>query len=655
MAKKKFKIFDEKVVLDQMRQENERMRTLMNIQAEAGSKDGETTSDKAPDAGLEIKYDPAPVTGIFLCKQYLTYPALMRIRPVGEHEEGDCFAKVVLYVMNWFLERLTKPMGTIPPEVEEYRKMYPTVENYREFSWDALKDIREVQFLDMELLCYKEEYLWSMTFMEPDNGLEGKFVQGRFFKTEIAVRKEGDTAVLGLRQSCREPSGIMEDAKVIRPGLIRALYLDETLSLGEYGLQPEYDFAENPVFLNGKSASECQKIYDELLASEHRQLPVLLVPEAIYTEQQATIQRATMSLLGFGHVVVWKDSCQKLFRNTMDMEQCIEPAEACKLLILYKDFHTEDGVEVCELQKKYLDIIKNHCLRMDFDYGEFEFRPKAELVNLQDLIKENGNEIILTREEYETLQDEIASFEESYSAVQMENNDKKAQIKKLEGENHTLFSTQKRYEEERDRARAEMEEAKRESAQCKAEAERLQKQIGGMIEAEKERSRALMAMPKGGLDWDSKKEILDWIEKYYSQWIEVLPAAVKAFKSNNNAIDWHRFCLYIHYLSGYTKHRNAGGRPEDESGLRMYDPEDMAIRIDQTDRGQGATEFYEEDYTIEVDEGNGPEKKIMDKHIKYGKGRGDNPIRIYFYYSEVNKKSYIGYMPGHLATRKDAH
>ena len=45
----------------------------------------------------------------------------------------------------------------------------------------------------------------------------------------------------------------------------------------------------------------------------------------------------------------------------------------------------------------------------------------------------------------------------------------------------------------------------------------------------------------------------------------------------------------------------------------------------------------------------------MDLHIKSGKGSDVNMIRIYFYYSSELKKSVIGYMPGHLPTRKQAH
>lgn len=65
--------------------------------------------------------------------------------------------------------------------------------------------------------------------------------------------------------------------------------------------------------------------------------------------------------------------------------------------------------------------------------------------------------------------------------------------------------------------------------------------------------------------------------------------------------------------------------------------------------------MHRDKYTIEITE-NGENKYILlDLHLKYGKGGDSNMLRIYFYYSSVEKKTFIGYMPGHLPTRKDAH
>lgn len=61
--------------------------------------------------------------------------------------------------------------------------------------------------------------------------------------------------------------------------------------------------------------------------------------------------------------------------------------------------------------------------------------------------------------------------------------------------------------------------------------------------------------------------------------------------------------------------------------------------------------MHKDKYTITVSEGGENKDVILDLHLKYGKGMDDNMIRIYFYYSSVEKKSFIGYMPGHLPLR----
>ena len=109
--------------------------------------------------------------------------------------------------------------------------------------------------------------------------------------------------------------------------------------------------------------------------------------------------------------------------------------------------------------------------------------------------------------------------------------------------------------------------------------------------------------------------------------------------------------MMIHYLAGYTRHRNKGGQALDPSAAREYDPEDSAYRIDPTSSGQGATEVHKDEYTITISEGGVKKDVILDLHLKRGKGNDSDMLRIYFYYSPVEKKSFIGFMPRHLPTR----
>ena len=111
----------------------------------------------------------------------------------------------------------------------------------------------------------------------------------------------------------------------------------------------------------------------------------------------------------------------------------------------------------------------------------------------------------------------------------------------------------------------------------------------------------------------------------------------------------------IHYLAGYTKYRNDGDAGIDPSTAREYDPEDYGFRVEPTGSGQGALEIHKDKYTIKITEAGGTKSVLLESHLKSGKGMDSNMIRIYFYYSPVEKKSFIGYMPGHLPIRNAAH
>lgn len=86
--------------------------------------------------------------------------------------------------------------------------------------------------------------------------------------------------------------------------------------------------------------------------------------------------------------------------------------------------------------------------------------------------------------------------------------------------------------------------------------------------------------------------------------------------------------MMIHYIAGYTKHRNDGGLAIDDNAAREYDVQDAGYRVEPTGSGQGSLEMHRDKYTIEITE-NGENKYILlDLHLKYGKGGDSNMLRI---------------------------
>ena len=174
--------------------------------------------------------------------------------------------------------------------------------------------------------------------------------------------------------------------------------------------------------------------------------------------------------------------------------------------------------------------------------------------------------------------------------------------------------------------------------------------INSQYAEEKKRVIPLLSIP------GKKDGVLPWIKQFYEKELIIHPNAVKSFNDDNRNIDIHKFCMMIHYLAGYTKYRNSGGKTIDHEAAREYDPEDSSFKVEPSGSGLGATEMYRDKYTITIVDPGGEKKDVLlDLHIKTGKGADANMIRIYFYYSPEMKKSVIGYMPGHLPTRQQPH
>ena len=115
--------------------------------------------------------------------------------------------------------------------------------------------------------------------------------------------------------------------------------------------------------------------------------------------------------------------------------------------------------------------------------------------------------------------------------------------------------------------------------------------------------------------------------------------------------------MMIHYLVGYTECRNEGAKATDKTVARDYDPDGYGFVCTPTSTGSsGSKNIYSDEYTINISEYDNKEDNVsLDMHIAKGKGRGDDMIRIYFYYDANIKKSIVGYMPDHLKTRSIPH
>ena len=262
-----------------------------------------------PEPARELSVPLGKTTKLVFFKQYNTYQALLSVYPSGTLTVSDTFSKVILYIMRWFRNRLRDEAFEAYPEIAFMRDDYPEPEKYAGFDIEQVANINGLDFIDFETAYLPDKNAWVVSLIEPDNGQEGKDLQGRTFTTEIFVYRQEESVALGIREGCREPKSNEEDAFGFRPGFVRDIFFDDDLTVGEYGVDRDYAFEHGAYRLNGKSAEACRKLYEGLIESPFRQMPVLFVPDEYYKNNAEEVVKKTESLLGYCHVVVWESPC----------------------------------------------------------------------------------------------------------------------------------------------------------------------------------------------------------------------------------------------------------------------------------------------------------------------------------------------------------
>ena len=382
------------------------------------------------------------------------------------------------------------------------------------------------------------------------------------------------------------------------------------------------------------------------------------MPGEYYEKNRDEVDSKTGSLIGFAHVVVWEGSSAKLFGQTMASEELMEVANEGQLIFYrttasqdYPSSYYESDVEGI-LEEIKLKAHKEP-YRKNWDYKGYRFRPAWWGDDIAEESKSDDSDVEELKAAYEK---ELSKLSIQLKELKVDNEGLQRKIDSLESENKKLDKTQNKafsdlskYREYVQRLDAEINNEKEKRLKAEADLKTTQILLYGQISSERERYTPIINLPS--VTKDIREDIVEWIQKYYSDTIELHPNAVKSLKDDNRNIDWHRLCMMIHFLSGYTKYRNDGGQAISPDAARDHDPESSGYMVEPVNSGQGSTVHHKDKYTISV----GGKDVLMDMHLKYGKGKDANMIRVYFYYDPESKKSIIGYMPGHLPTRADAH
>ena len=649
----------------------------------------EAAEEKAPANDYDSKYGKP--SNLVFYKKYYTYQAFLEIHPKNGLSVDGCFAKAILYIMNWLRGRVEDERPDVYEKYEGVRFLkddYPEVEKFADFDISKVENIYGLPFLDFVTAYLPDKKAWLATLSESSNNSSD--LPGRVYISEFFLYKEESSVAFGIRHSCREPETNLEDAGARRNAFVSSMIDDEDFAITEKGIPISYEFNKKAIHINGNSGTECETLLNQLVDSEYRQMPIIFVPEAFYKDNPEGIDGLALSLMAYAYVLVCEGSAGKLFGKTMNNPVFVEKIHQNQI-IYYRtsknavypttffkvgereadsDKKTDSSGDISEssytrvnnegkwLIKDIREMGKNEPCRKYFDFKDYFFKPSWWEISKQD----EGE----TPEDYEKIVNsyklQISKMEQDIELLNKDSSQLQARVTELESDKKELNKENTRINGLLNKAQTDLIDATTdltssndELKETKDDLAETQKKLDGLMGSIKDIYEPLLNLPV--LDNSHKEDILKWIEKYYSNEIIILPSAEKSFYKDGRPVDMRKVCMYMHYLAGYTRYRQAGGPALNKKAAREYDPENYGTTIEFSSSGEGAAKSDKEAYTMTYQGADGKTKsEIMDLHIKSGQGRDAGSIRVMLHYDDKLKKSVVGLLLGeHLPTASNPH
>ena len=621
------------------------------------------------------------------------YKSVFDIYPVETLSVSDCQKKLVFYVLGWlksklewedkdnsnseFLSHLTD-VPVIPKDNKVLAK-----EVYNSFDLNASNGIGVENELFPHIAYYEKDSKWALELGE----IDGRTGVDITFRTSIALYPESDHVVMAIRCTAGYEAGSKSYIPGFRPQFARSILWDDELTVTEHGIDRKFAITRNAMSVNGKSDVECEAFRSGLLANDARKIPVLLISEDEAAEITAAAENDEIldlieySSIGFSYVVLIEKSFRKLlvdsYKEYMDhiaqgevvlhgsSPVYFKREEYPELFKFDKEKNYFDGsfqkVRDLELRKCNIEFDDDIFFR-DVYFQDRINKLTGDAATLEDL----RMALVQCDRELDETKDALKLAEilrdEDWHECQLEIEDLKEDNKRLETENGKLGRRIESLENAQKNTDSDFYQKKCAELEKKL-AELEQKNTGSTFRQFLDRHKAIINLPIT----NSAKDIIDWIEEYYSDVIIVHEKARKSLADCTWRVDsdsYHTLYYMIHYLAGYTSYIN-----DNETGLKEWEKIEEEYRtilagVDRSPVGL-ATEKYKDQYTINVssyydeairkglvDEKKRKETATLDMHIKRGVGSKNEEglVRIYYNYDKDLKKAIIGYMPGHLAT-----
>ena len=618
------------------------------------------------------------------------------------------FKKTILLVIKWLKERYLKSApGDNAVAAFDSLRQYPDPEEYAGFDPSSIEDIEALDEDEIRICCHRSDENnteeWAILINEP--GLKQET-----FITDICVKKQKDRVLLAVRGAIKVPVSYSEEVTYYRPAFIRMIVNDDMLCLTESGTNIRYAFGNTAIHINGKSNTECTQFREGFIDNPSRQLPVFFVSAQAFddlgfedaympaaeepkeeesaevdsekgsAEEGSTktdddqkdidhgrniVNAAVYASMGYTHIFVVDGSTRKLFANT-DHESLADRLEAGEFVMLGSDETQRDYKTYFELNDKkqmigsFMTQLRQSMERFPYDFGDIEFYRELWIRKRDDelhALVSDGNGDIDSNEllrKTRMLSYTISLIE---AEKEQEDEDHRREIEELNTKIDKLtreLNKLKNYSESLKEQKQQLKNDNRELSDKVDEVsfEKAEASANDTLSAKEYADRHIGILnPPAKFQKDM---LIDWIDKYYS---DTLILHDRARHSLNSADISEQRCRIIasmiHYLHGCTLYWNMGNNDfdSDKTVQQEFVPSGYPFEVALV--GTSTTNQYKTKYQIDIsayDENAGT--VLMEQHIKYGKGFGDDPtmVRLYYYYDKKIGKTVIGDLPNHLPT-----
>ena len=626
-------------------------------------------------------------TQLFPYKQYWTFQGYYKVKSAEGKElaADDVFNKCILHIMKWLKDRTHKDKNR--GEELSFLDCYPDPEDYASFELfsDGERTLYQRSMIryDISIFAYKDEKTWTIRIVEPNSirknsdGSKKRLRREQVFITNAAIKKTEDGVYLTSRITCKEPADNIEDAEVYRPAYMYYIYQDPELFMKEGDIESDkYPINGTILSLNTNSGTSCRCFYEELLNSEQRQQPIVLVPTAFEKNNDKimkTIDKLAGRTAGFAYFIKEESDNKytKLF-NCMGRQDLINhekiQKEYCMVIYPGKDGEIvwcptnlidvqRENFKLAELEK----LLRSYTVRRDgiekspaYSYGDVLFNSGLwnKYVENVETAAGHGHDF------FEELKEELDS--EANKKIIKKIDDYEQEFQKLRKDNIIIKKELDIYRAKQNK----IEEFKAEIASLKQENKRLEK--AGLLEEELESRKEADELRRYVEKFinpyrtvtvgpQKEEEVIQWIKENFSDTIFLHKDGENAYKkySDNSPVDV--VCRCIIYLSAYVKLKRgditikeflalgnsellSDAHSESAGGAESLFEIESKLKSGYTDKTAMSAVKIKYDGAV----------RPLDYHVGSNIGNDGNTTRIYFLYDDKIKKAVIGSMPDHL-------